>query len=865
MCDSLEFSVALDAASAQVVETGAQKKANKAKAVVEAQLSHWYSNGDAIAAQQNGLIDKLEAVNRVVSLLSLIYAELEGGVGFLQSTPKLFTELQQSMVTLPSSSSEIGRGHVCTLLREEEWLLRRKVKERASLLLMQNIHVDSLCLRVLKYVCNVDKDDSSGSLTLLDVFQSIRDLSESEKDGDLFLVSCTKDIVEALQVTICGPIVRGGKLYSSKTSGGEHETSWVLTETSGQNRLQSFQLKLSTLVKLVEFCRKELFVLSQGAGNPRYNAIYMLLYEGKRPLVPLLQEELVDVVEAEIESSHGDSGVLAPGGLLIACEAFDRKIRALLPVSLGDKDIEDSPLSGHWSSLPAAIASALRLKVLNLAQRALRSSQASCASTMTCTGDGLDKDRDDLMTTDSEVDEDLALFITAAPSLGEEGPVGAAFEQCVVGLACLALAQLLRAFLSLSCCTIKSQAALDGISEASLDSATDVHRQTVEDVLDLYMAYARSRESETRGAKERGVLFNSYNYLAYSCTHFLTQFRSQQRMLPGVRKAIGSLHSAAQALLNEHFAEQQRVLAKMAGRIKLSVDGETVVSGKVMTTSLDQSLASSSTPQPGDKDDASAQCAPATAPTPLGFTTPGGGIYDLAQKLGALGDATPALPAQQQQQEREQPKQNLSPYSQAFREDSTSLTGMGIRRGLAELWHQFDLARDEEVSGALNDVGAAQAAMRHVVAVAAQWRRALPRSVQVWAAGSLVELLCHWCCEQIINAPMMAEAAIDGVVQVLEEVSSYENELAATVFPAGRSQRRGSARRRIAVYVPSWPKLSALRRFLACVSLSEVTDGISARHFACLSSIELAGLVKSVFEDSSKRAMVIQNIYSLVH
>ena len=122
------------------------------------------------------------------------------------------------------------------------------------------------------------------------------------------------------------------------------------------------------------------------------------------------------------------------------------------------------------------------------------------------------------------------------------------------------------------------------------------------------------------------------------------------------------------------------------------------------------------------------------------------------------------------------------------------------------------------MNGAPNNVQAAQAAMKHIMAVAAQWHLTLPHSAHVSAAGSLVELLCHWCCEQILCAPMMAEAAIDGVILVLEEIASFENELAMTVFASEGDQMRVSAPKRIAVYVPSWPKLAALQRFLPALA-----------------------------------------------
>ena len=66
------------------------------------------------------------------------------------------------------------------------------MKEKASLLLKQNIHVDSLCLRVLKYVCNVDKDNNNDCLELSDVFKSIWSLSEDDKEEERLFTSCVK-------------------------------------------------------------------------------------------------------------------------------------------------------------------------------------------------------------------------------------------------------------------------------------------------------------------------------------------------------------------------------------------------------------------------------------------------------------------------------------------------------------------------------------------------------------------------------------------------------------------------------------------------------------------------------------------------
>ena len=90
MSDTLEMLRVLNAANTQLVASEAHEKADRARTLVEAQLSDWCSYGDAINAQQNGLIDQLEALNKVVCLVSLIQAELRAGVGYLQSTPSFY-------------------------------------------------------------------------------------------------------------------------------------------------------------------------------------------------------------------------------------------------------------------------------------------------------------------------------------------------------------------------------------------------------------------------------------------------------------------------------------------------------------------------------------------------------------------------------------------------------------------------------------------------------------------------------------------------------------------------------------------------------------------------------------------------------
>ena len=225
--------------------------------------------------------------------------------------------------------------------------------------------------------------------------------------------------------------------------------------------------------------------------------------------------------------------------------------------------------------------------------------------------------------------------------------IGASFQPCVVSLAAMSLAQLLHGFLCLSSLTLQSQAALDSVSEASLDGAIGVYHGTALDLLALYLAHARSEEIEARGAKERGVLINSYNYLAYACAHYITYFSPPSSPAglcgQGLVEAMHTLHLAADELQHEHMAEQQRVVAKLAGRIKLSVDGVTVVSGRAMTTK-------SRPESPANAQGRGSTPAPAASAMGMAMTTPGGGIYGLAQKLGALGDASPPPPTPKQQQ-----------------------------------------------------------------------------------------------------------------------------------------------------------------------------------------------------------------------
>ena len=72
--------------------------------------------------------------------------------------------------------------------------------------------------------------------------------------------------------------------------------------------------------------------------------MHALLYEGSHPLVALLQAELVDAMAAEAERGGGFSEALDTGdATFIACEAFESKTRAFLPLSPPsvDKKIRD--------------------------------------------------------------------------------------------------------------------------------------------------------------------------------------------------------------------------------------------------------------------------------------------------------------------------------------------------------------------------------------------------------------------------------------------------------------------------------------------------------------------------------------------
>ena len=77
------------------------------------------------------------------------------------------------------------------------------------------------------------------------------------------------------------------------------------------------------------------------------------------------------------------------------------------------------------------------------------------------------------------------------------------------------------------------------------------------------------------------------------------------------------------------------------------------------------------------------------------------------------------------------------------------------------------------------------------------------------------------------------------------------------VFPAGATDDEAMGK-----VVPSWGKFCALTDLLE-YSLSEVAEWLPRRKFASFTGSEMTGLIKALYEDSSRRQGILKSILEM--
>jgi hypothetical protein len=519
-------------------------------------------------------------------------------------------------------------------------------------------------------------------------------------------------------------------------------------------------------------------------------------------------------------------------------------------------------------------------------------------------------------------------------------------EGCEVSVGVMCMAQLLLGTLQAGLRALRQHEA-NGFLADEVTKARERYRSAATDCVALFLSMRRGTNSSsgTYSVKQGAVLYNDYLYLARVCStgivttlRWYEQQQQQQQQQQGVMHAMelaSGLASVAPTLYREAhntlhgvLIEQGLALRRLLRRVRLSVDDENVLQGVIsphaaagadsgtddgggmgggmgsgMDSELQQHVGELGYPRRPVAPAERFPRPPASTSTSEGgvVINPGGGglnggLYSLAESLGALDSSSTS-----------------SAYSNGSGGGSNatkSVTGLGIRRGLAGLWQRLEHRprhardgdgeeEDDDPPSSFNNVIAARALSQHLELVAQQWSGTMPPSVLASSIGELAEGVATEVLSRVLSAPCIGEGSIEGLVAVLGNLRSCEDRLDTLLLPSLHAVHShpvhvgdgggggggsggshyppsggiggsnyppggGGGGGRLADFSTSWPKLAALGRFLDCPSLTAVAEGLSQRDFAAFSSIEVSALVCSVFEDSPKRAAVVRNIHDLV-
>ena len=174
----------------------------------------------------------------------------------------------------------------------------------------------------------------------------------------------------------------------------------------------------------------------------------------------------------------------------------------------------------------------------------------------------------------------------------------------------------------------------------------------------------------------------------------------------------------------------------------------------------------------------------------------------------------------------------------------------------------------------MNDATAARAIGRHLLLVNKQWRGVLAPSALASAMGTLAEGMVQSFVGTVLSS-VSERRASKGWCVGAGSLQEAEEGLAKGCFqPALEAEQSLQDRERDRRKSGDAKVAGELRPLLAqasgpCAlprvpSLSAVAEDLSMRHFAAFSSAAASALVCSVFEDSQKRAAVLNKIHELV-
>jgi hypothetical protein len=773
-----------------------------------------------------------------------------------------------------------------------------------------------------------DDDEVGGQrqeVTMTSIWGAIAD---SFRDEPEFCQTCVEEMVKGLWEVVVVPLLNHKAVpLSSSEQVSNHSAMWSLSKELGGAALsdaESYSMKeaavygskLEVLGALMVFLESHVFPPSSSFSvwGPAFS---LLVTEST--LVPRLELEMVHVVTSQVLVGRYNPQSGFAADLRGKCEEFDSSLLSLSRSSGSESSagkgvgvgVGDGPrLCEVWKRLPETVMGYTKQVALD-SLRHVRGLSGTGAGTVRCSDEGLLGDYSEL-----EAGNKLASLLPfsfprhslAASATGGAGgvarvPVGA--WEVSVGAANSAM--LLMAVVT---GTVAVMSVFEG-SASSQGPAAGLDR-VVEDFSRMHLSLSKASSMAVQSPRQAALLSNDHRYLARACLQVSTMLSTSTFTDTGTAAgmvALGAggeaalravsiqaakcsvwLQEEAKAVLAEQKQEQAVTIRRLMRRVRLSVDNETAPldalspagpnTASSTTTAGGSGAEISTTSNSGGSGSAHLFPRPSSLAASQEATPSRGGIsagvYGLAQSLGALESPAPA-PAPFHSSDA-----SSTPVSASSTGELASVSGLGIRRGLVGLLRKFEHTLDEDEDedddgeGVLNDATAARAIGRHLLLVNKQWRGVLAPSILASAIGTLAEGMVQSFVGTVLSSACIGEASIEGLVSVLVALQEAEEGLAKGCFQPAleaeqsslqdreRDLRKSGDAKAVASFVPSWPKLAALVRFLECPSLSAVAEDLSMRHFAAFSSAEVSALVCSVFEDSQKRAAVLNNIHELV-
>ena len=817
-------------------------------------------------------VAELEECDHLAQVLSDVVAtcdalnDVEGQLGSsnVLETCRRMAELDVLVARLPTSSSLVGAGPVCRLLRKEALAVKGRLRARLLRLIDSAIQVETGHVRVLKIIQTPVSDERVGaeggpgnsSVTLSDVWAALvsvnehvravrkvlddvvrlvfRPLWRERKGGTTPLHSASFERAELMFETLAREVESAGGVLegrgSQRSPGPDGVTPWMPMGTGtsiGNNDaagaaggfagLSGCRLPLPTLLDHVSLVLSFVWTQVLGEDDQLAQSAVEVLEGGGTGLNAALCNTLREMLpKAEKDFPNFERG------LLRVCTDFDVNLSSLGAFGEGLIDKTKNKKCGTGSAdrlpdmvqqLPAVYMEGRRRAILAEARTLVLSHYHN---TMLVSGDAQSDDPASAGGVgDGRVRLDQSVRAYSADSLG--------FEVCQVSLTSCRLLKLV-------------YAVLDEAIAAKIPELPYALYQTARDCLELFLTLVPFRYADVIHTNPRmgAIFYNDCVYMAHNTTlltHHMTKTHLAKRVDGGADAGVDlgdadkdkatfmacvgfvdfipRFKAVGERCLGSHVDLQQSTVQSLLSDVRLSPTGEAEAS-----RDSGNSWGAQNTPATTGAADAGAATSIACAQEDGGIDTITGGNRDGGGMRMGRGGLVGSLVEQ------------LGLAPRAAQEWVPPRQGAGAGGGSA------------------NDEVAALALTQHMTSLRGIWHGVLQESVYERLVGHLVGHVLQSAMQVVMTAPMISESACNDIVRVFQALQGCRG-----IF-ADESPEM------IARLVGPWTKFLALTELLG-FSMNDIAEWLPRRKFADFTCNELRSLVQALFDESPRQQALL--------